>query len=60
MPTGTGETFESTTILLQTLHSRIKNDMLLANDARRQLGQPNYPRLTEVWTMRAFLIWPHS
>ncbi|KAL8291401.1 hypothetical protein RQP46_002379 [Phenoliferia psychrophenolica] len=54
MPTGTGETFESTTILLQTLHARIKVDMRAANDARRQLGQPEYPKLTEAWTMRMY------
>lgn len=53
MPTGTGETFESTTILLQTLHKRVRGDLDAANQRRRARGAHDFPPLTEAWTMRA-------
>ncbi|KAK4700146.1 hypothetical protein P7C70_g6105, partial [Phenoliferia sp. Uapishka_3] len=54
MPTGVGETFESTTIVLQRLHTRIKLDMEARNLIRQQQGLSKLVELTNAWTMRLY------
>ncbi|KAM0747865.1 hypothetical protein T439DRAFT_328535 [Meredithblackwellia eburnea MCA 4105] len=54
MPTGSGETFESTTLLFQSLHRRVLNDMMVMNLRRSNDGVARLPIVREAWTMRLY------
>ncbi|KAL8292655.1 hypothetical protein RQP46_001267 [Phenoliferia psychrophenolica] len=53
-PWATGDTFDATTILMQSLLHRVRNDLDALNFERKRRGEPSYPALEKAWRLTFF------
>ncbi|KAM0790485.1 hypothetical protein ACM66B_003360 [Microbotryomycetes sp. NB124-2] len=51
MPTGSGESYDAASRLMQTLFRHVRNDVASVNFARKQQGAPPLPNLKQAWSL---------
>ncbi|KAK4049264.1 hypothetical protein OIV83_004200 [Microbotryomycetes sp. JL201] len=51
MPTGSGESYDAASRLMQTLFRHVRNDVASVNYAREQQGAPPLPNLKQAWSL---------